>query len=84
MDINQEPKYDAVDGRIVNRATGEAIPDDEPIMIFRAKDVKSTGVLSNYMHSCMNHDHRAVVKARLQQFIDWQYKNHGKVQEPNT
>lgn len=84
MDIYQEPKYDAIDGKIVNRATGKPIPDDEPIMVFRAKDMKSIGVLNNYMHSCMNDDHREVVKARLLQFIDWQDKNRSKVQEPNT
>ena len=39
--VNQEPKYqvDRATGRDRrNRATGVAIPDDEPIMIFRAKE----------------------------------------------
>ena len=35
----QEPKYDVnAAGQIVNRATGAAIPDNEPVMIFRAQD----------------------------------------------
>jgi len=84
MNIDQEPKYDAIDGKIVNRATGETIPDDEPIMIFRAKDLKSIGAINNYKTSLMNTDHRSIVHKRLLQFIDWQYKNHGKVMEPDS
>jgi hypothetical protein len=39
LPLQQEPKYTiGAKGRIVNRATGEAIPDGEPIMILRAKD----------------------------------------------
>lgn len=35
----QEPKYTvSLRGRLINRASGEAIPKDEPVMIFRARD----------------------------------------------
>jgi hypothetical protein len=54
MDINQERKYDAVDGKIVNRATGKPIPDDEPIVIFRAKD--KLAVLAHKVGRILNGD----------------------------
>jgi hypothetical protein len=31
-------KYEARDGQIVKRSTGEPIPEDEPIFILRARD----------------------------------------------
>lgn len=84
MDINQERKYDAIDGKIVNRATGKPIPDDEPIIIFRAKDRKSTGMLIAYMAMCEDEMHRRVVQGRIDDFIAWQSKNQDKVKEPDS
>lgn len=46
----QESKYTTCEqtGRIKNRATGALIPDDEPVMIFRAKDVHAAQVILRY------------------------------------
>jgi hypothetical protein len=49
LSLIQEPKYDVRDGKIVNRATGEAIPDDEPIIILRAKDVHAAPTIRRYV-----------------------------------
>ena len=35
---SQERKYGIRDDSIVNRRTGEPIPDDEPVLVLRAKD----------------------------------------------
>jgi hypothetical protein len=52
MLISQEPKYDVTpEGRIINRASGEIIPDDEPIFIFRARDTYALSVLLYYAQS---------------------------------
>ena len=40
-----EPKYQIVGDKIVNRASGEAIPEDEPVIIFRARDVHAAGLI---------------------------------------
>lgn len=52
MQTNQEPKYDVRGDRVINRATGEAIPDDEPIFIIRAKDVNAVEALNCYAQIC--------------------------------
>ena len=84
MNADQERKYDAIDGKIVNRATGKPIPDDEPIIIFRAKDRKSTGMLLAYMTTCEDENHKAVIEGRLNDFIEWQQKNQDVVKEPDS
>lgn len=84
MNINQERKYDAIDGKIVNRATGEPIPDDEPIIIFRAKDRKSTGMLIAYRAMCENENHKAVIDGRIEDFLDWQMRNQDLTKEPDS
>lgn len=45
---SQEPKYGISDGRIVNRRPGEAIPDDEPVFVLRAKDRLAIRALTAY------------------------------------
>lgn len=48
MTTTNEPKYKIVNGKIVNRASGEAIPDDEPIFILRARDKHALATLEAY------------------------------------
>ena len=38
MRMAQDAKYDVCNERIGNRRTGELIPDDESVFIFRTKD----------------------------------------------
>jgi hypothetical protein len=84
MDIFQESKYDAVDGKIVNRSTGVAIPDDEPVFILRAKDRHSVEVLSYYQLLCQNANHKTAVASRVQQFQDFIENSREKVKEPDS
>jgi hypothetical protein len=84
MELFQERKYDAVDGKIVNRATGKPIPDDEPIIIFRAKDFKSVAALTFYAGLCENEVHRDVIYGRVEDFIDFQQRNPEAVKEPDS
>lgn len=72
MDIFQEPKYDIIDGKITNRATGIPIPDDEPIFIFRSQDADTVLALASYMGLCQNEHHREVVDSRIEAFITFQ------------
>ena len=84
MNVDQERKYDAIDGKIVNRATGKPIPDDEPIIIFRAKDKKTIGMLIAYAAMCDDENHREVIKGRMEDFIEWQGNNQDVVKEPDS
>lgn len=84
MDINQERKYDAVDGKIVNRATGKPIPDDEPIIIFRAKDKYAVMAMVEYLDYCQDDQHRKVIAGRIKDFMDFGRKNPDRMKEPDS
>lgn len=89
--IQIEPKYD-VDlgtGRIVNRASGNPIPDDEPIMVFRAQDHYVADMLAQYFFSlpgetASEREHRLAVAKRLAQICEWQANNPLRVKTPDT
>lgn len=84
MDLLQERKYDAVDGRIINRSTGKAIPNDEPIMIFRAKDKNSIAALEYYRELCTDENHKDVVEGRIEDFQEFQDRHPEAVHEPDS
>ena len=84
MELNQERKYDAVGGKIVNRATGKIIPDNEPVIIFRAKDRKAVNALISYMNSCEDETHRDVIQSRIDDFLSFQEANPVLVKEPDS
>lgn len=84
MDINQERKYDAVDGKIVNRATGKPIPDDEPIIIFRAKDPHAVMAMAEYIDYCQNDQHKQVITGRMKDFLDFARNHPERMKEPDS
>jgi hypothetical protein len=79
----QEPKYKIEDGRIVNRQSGESIPDDEPIMIFRARDFYAPQAILAYL-TYIDGEHRGVVSVRYLQFLNWQKEHKDRVKMPDT
>ena len=84
MNIDQERKYDAVDGKIVNRATGKPIPDDEPIIIFRAKDPYAVMAMADYVEYCQNDLHKKVIVGRIRDFLQFARKNPDRMKEPDS
>jgi hypothetical protein len=84
MTQTQEPKYEIRDGKIVNRSSGEAIPDDEPIMIFRARDKHAHGAIMDYFRRCSNTQHAEVVLARAAQFAEFADDHPDRMKEPDT
>lgn len=68
MQETQERKYCILDGKIVNRATKVAIPDDEPIFIFRGKDAKAVCALVAYKEACTDPTHQLVIQNRIEDF----------------
>lgn len=83
MEISQEPKYDFLEGRVVNRATQVPIPDDEPLVIFRAKDIHSVQALGVYMEICQNAAHKRVIQKRIEDFKSYQDEHPELVREPD-
>lgn len=83
----QEPKYTvgARDGRIVNRATGKPIPDDEPVFILRAKDVNATAALAAYLEAVFNDtEHAEAVQARIDAFDAFAAAHPERMKQPDT
>lgn len=76
MRVEQEPKYDVTDqGQLVNRASGQPIPDDEPVFIFRARDLFAAPALNAYLRALcaadseiVGHDHRHAIRNRVRDF----------------
>jgi hypothetical protein len=87
MDAKQEPKYRAEGGRIINRASGEAIPDDEPVFILRARDTTAVATLLNYYQGhrlCQNDQHADAVLQRLRDFQRFQREHPQRMKYPDT
>lgn len=88
--LEQESKYTTCPdtGAIINRATGQPIPSDEPIMIFRAKDVYAREITRRYFD--LVHDngksrsvHGDVCFERHQKFIDFADRHLEKMRTPD-
>ncbi len=80
----QEPKYDAREGRLVNRHTGEPIPDEEPVFILRAKDRRAMVALTAYYAAITDPAHARAVAARIESFKAFALANPDKMKEPDT
>ena len=81
----QEPKYDvdARSGRIFNRTTGENIPENEPVMILRAKDKNAAMAIAYYKKLCSNKNHAKIIKGRLHDFVEFSHNYPEKMKEPD-
>jgi len=84
MNEYQEPKYKVDNGVLVNRQSGEAVPDDEPIFILRARDKKAAELLFGYAEKCLDKTHREAVRIRAHQFLNWAEKHPDRMKEPDT
>ena len=80
----QEPKY-TVNGRaIVNRSSGEAIPEDEPVFIFRARDVHAREALEAYACVLQADSHRDAVVQRVADFAGFERAHPERMKVPDT
>lgn len=82
----QEPKYttSSKDGRIANRATGKAIPDDEPVFVMRGQDVHAVAALQAYVALVSDPAHAQVVHQRIADFIDFANAHPERMKSPDT
>lgn len=80
----QENKYRFEDGKIINRATGVAIPDDEPVFVLRASDCRAAQVLFDYATYCKNPRHVQAVLDRQGAFLLFKIEHRDRMKEPDT
>lgn len=90
MTTTNEPKYKIENGKLVNRQSGEAIPEDEPIFILRGCDVFARTTLRRYLALIpwgddeSNEEHRRAVTLRLLQFENFAAENPERIKTPDT
>lgn len=64
------------------------ISEDEPIFVFRARDIHLPDVLDLYHTICKNSGsperHLELINESMQQIMDWQNANPDKVRIPNS
>jgi len=85
MNAYQEPKYEVgSDGELINRQSGEAIPDDEPVFVFRARDIHAAAVLIYYSTLAKDEKHREAIRMRAAQFSNWAVMHRARMKEPDT
>lgn len=84
----QDPKYDFQNGQVINRATGEAIPADEPVFVFRARDRFAVAALHRYMNAVNmtqgQSDHYNAVARRAEEFEVFAVENPDRMRDPTT
>jgi len=84
LSIAQEPKYTVNGSAIVNRASGEEIPADEPVFIFRARDVHASWVLKEYAVQCGETAHTLAVIDRIADFDRFAIAHPERMKQPDT
>lgn len=82
--MTQEPKYRFENGRVINRASGEEIPLDEPVMVFRARDFNAEDAIGFYISLCSDQEHRDAVQQRINDFRQFREKYPERMKEPDT
>jgi len=61
---SQDPKYGIRNGKLFNRHTLEAIPDEEPISILRAGDPHTPETLNHYNTFLENKPSKKIVEGK--------------------
>jgi len=90
----QDPKYcievNFTDGmtdvkaRLVNIATGDPIPEDEPVFMLRAKDVFAEQTIAYYLTLASQREHKAAIVERIGDFTEFRINNPDRMKAPDT
>jgi len=80
-----ERKYLFKDGAVVNRTTGVAIPDDEPVFLLRAKDSYALRTIVAYARDCrnLNHVFLAGLEVVMEDFRNFEKEHTDKMKRPD-
>jgi hypothetical protein len=80
--VSEDRKFKFENGRFINRVSGEAIPDDEPVIIFRARDRHAVSVLQYYLSLATDAHHQQAILDRIEEFSAYREANPGRLKEP--
>lgn len=79
-----ERKYKIDNGRIVRRADGVPIPEDEPLFILRAQDINALPALLAYHVLCKDLNHKASIVKSINAFKQFATENPDRMKEPDV
>lgn len=80
--MSEDRKFKFENGRFINRVSGEAIPDDEPVILFRARDKHALAVLDYYLGLAEDGHHRTAIRDRITEFADYRAAYPERLKEP--
>jgi hypothetical protein len=80
----EDRKFKFENGRFVNRVSGEPIPDDEPVIIFRARDRHALAVLTYYLGLVEDGHHQQAVFDRIGEFTAYRADHPERLKEPGV
>lgn len=80
----QDPKYEFLAGAVRNRHTGEIIPEDEPVFLFRARDARAAKALYRYYEDLPPGEHELAVLGRYEDFRQFAENHPERMKEPDT
>lgn len=78
----EDRKFKFEDGKFINRVSGKAIPDDEPVIIFRARDRHAVAVLNFYWQLATDEHHREAISDRIEEFLAYKNAHPEQMKEP--
>lgn len=78
----EDRKFKFENGCFVNRVSGEVIPDDEPVIIFRARDQHAISVLTYYLSLARDEHHQRAISDRLSEFRAYREARPELIKEP--
>lgn len=88
LPMSQEPKYTVTRTHIVNRASGEAVPHDEPVFVFRARDALGVRALEAYLVLIGEREpssmHADAVRGRIADFQRFASAHPDRMKWPDT
>ncbi len=80
----EDRKFKFENGQFVNRVSGEPIPDDEPVIIFRARDRHALQVLNFYLRTVEDDHHKQAIRDRIGEFGAFRDANEDLMKEPGV
>lgn len=89
MPVTQESKYGIRDNWLFNRSSGEFIPAEEPVFIFRARDKLALMAIFHYISLCVrfiggDHSHVKALRARAAEFEKFTKQFPTRMKFPDT
>ena len=81
-----DPKYHIEGEKIIKTSNGEEVPDNEPMILFRARDNLAVDMLKTYLQisieeGCTDHQILGVTE-RISEFERFAYKNPERMKQP--